>query len=121
MSNSARPRRRPPTMLPHPWDSPGKNTGVRCHCLLRFTPWSYIKQTCDDLKCCGVLQCVGARSVLHPWALLEEGTFLFFYLYMFPEIKWRLDGLLPQRFLMIVNSNALVKMLHYRGKHSILG
>ena len=23
-----------PTRLPHPWDSPGKNTGVGCHCLL---------------------------------------------------------------------------------------
>ena len=22
------------TRLPHPWDSPGKNTGVGCHCLL---------------------------------------------------------------------------------------
>ena len=28
--------RRQPTRLPHPWDSPGKNTGVRCHFLLRF-------------------------------------------------------------------------------------
>ena len=25
-----------PTRLPHPWDSPGKNTGVGCHCLLRY-------------------------------------------------------------------------------------
>ena len=24
-------------MLPHPWDSPGKNTGVGCHFLLRKT------------------------------------------------------------------------------------
>ena len=24
-----------PTRLPCPWDSPGKNTGVGCHCLLR--------------------------------------------------------------------------------------
>src|SRR5574337_1131516 len=27
--------RRPPTRLPHPWDSPGKNTGVGCHFLLQ--------------------------------------------------------------------------------------
>ena len=26
-----RPHRRQPTRLPCPWDSPGKNTGVRCH------------------------------------------------------------------------------------------
>ena len=24
-----------PIRLPHPWDSPGKNTGVGCHCLLQ--------------------------------------------------------------------------------------
>ena len=31
MSDSVRPRRRQPTRLPRPWDSPGKNTGVGCH------------------------------------------------------------------------------------------
>ena len=35
MSDSVRPHRRQPTGLPHPWDSPGKNTGVGCHFLLR--------------------------------------------------------------------------------------
>ena len=29
-----RPHRQQPTRLPNPWDSPGKNTGVGCHCLL---------------------------------------------------------------------------------------
>ena len=33
MSDSVRPHRRQPTRLPHPWDSPGKNTGVACHFL----------------------------------------------------------------------------------------
>ena len=27
--------RQKPTRLPHPWDSPGKNTGVGCHFLLQ--------------------------------------------------------------------------------------
>ena len=31
VSDSLRPHRRQPTRLPHPWDSPGKNTGVGCH------------------------------------------------------------------------------------------
>ena len=35
MSNSVRSHRRKPTRLPHPWDSPGKNTGVGCHFLLQ--------------------------------------------------------------------------------------
>ena len=30
MSNSVRPHRWQPTRLPRPWDSSGKNTGVRC-------------------------------------------------------------------------------------------
>ena len=34
MSDSVRPHRRQPTRLLHPWDSPGKNTGVGCHFLL---------------------------------------------------------------------------------------
>ena len=35
MSDSVRPRRRPPTRLLCLWDSPGKNTGVGCHFLLQ--------------------------------------------------------------------------------------
>ena len=31
MSDSVRPHRRQPTRPRHPWDSPGKNTGVGCH------------------------------------------------------------------------------------------
>ena len=35
MSDSVRPHRQQPTRLPHPWDSPGKNTGVGCHFLFQ--------------------------------------------------------------------------------------
>ena len=35
MSDSVQPHRRQPTRLHHPWDSPGKNTGVGCHFLLQ--------------------------------------------------------------------------------------
>ena len=35
MSDSVRPHRWQPTRLPHPWDSPGKNSGVGCHFLLQ--------------------------------------------------------------------------------------
>ena len=35
MSDSMRPHGLQPTRLPHPWDSPGKNTGVGCHFLLQ--------------------------------------------------------------------------------------
>ena len=32
---TVQPHRRQPTRLPHPWHSPGKNTGVGCHFLLQ--------------------------------------------------------------------------------------
>ena len=35
VADSVWPHRRQPTRLPHPWDSPGKNTGVGCHFLLQ--------------------------------------------------------------------------------------
>ena len=35
VSNSVRPHKRQPTRLRHPWDFPGKNTGVGCHFLLQ--------------------------------------------------------------------------------------
>ena len=35
MSYSVLPQRWQPTRFPHPWDSPGKNTGVGCHFLLQ--------------------------------------------------------------------------------------
>ena len=56
MSDSVRPHRRQPTRLRHPWDSPGKNTGVGCRLLLQCmkvksetdsevaTPWTAAHQ-----------------------------------------------------------------------------
>ena len=35
VSDSERPHGLQPTRLLHPWDFPGKSTGVGCHCLLR--------------------------------------------------------------------------------------
>ena len=35
MSDSVQPHRWQPTRLPHPWASPGNNTGVDCHFLLQ--------------------------------------------------------------------------------------
>ena len=35
VSDPQRPHRLQPTRLLHPWDLPGKSTGVGCHCLLR--------------------------------------------------------------------------------------
>ena len=53
VSDSVRPHRRQPTRLPHPWDSPGKNTGVGCHFLLqcmKVKSESEIAQSCLTLS-----------------------------------------------------------------------
>ena len=51
MSDSVWPQRRQPTRLPHPWDSPGKNTGVEYYCLLQFMKVkSEVAQSCPTLS-----------------------------------------------------------------------
>ena len=53
MSDSVRPHRRQPTRLHHPWDSPGKNTGVGCHFLLqcmKVKSESEVTQSCPTLS-----------------------------------------------------------------------
>jgi len=48
-----RPHRWQPTRLPHPWGSPGKNTGVGCHFLLQFRKVkseSEVAQSCLTLN-----------------------------------------------------------------------
>ena len=50
---TVRPHRQQPTRLPHPWDSPGKNTGVGCHFLLQCTKvksQSEVTQSCPTLS-----------------------------------------------------------------------
>ena len=67
MSNSVRPRRRQPTRLPHPWDSPGKNTGVGCHFLLQ--PLSH-NQVLNILITLWVLHGAFSRHFLKVFPLL---------------------------------------------------
>ena len=53
MSDSVRPHRRQPARLSHPWDSPGKNTGVGCHILLqcmKVKGESEVAQSCLTLS-----------------------------------------------------------------------
>jgi len=47
------PHRLQPTRLPHPWDSPGKNTGVGCHFLLqcmKVKSESEVARSCPTLR-----------------------------------------------------------------------
>jgi len=42
-SNSSQPHGLQPTRLLHPWDLPGKSTGVGCHCLLHMYSYRHSK------------------------------------------------------------------------------
>ena len=47
------PHRQQATRLPRPWDSPGKNTGVGCHCLrlcMKVKSESEVAQSCPTLS-----------------------------------------------------------------------
>ena len=53
VSDSVGAHRRQPTRLRHPWDSPGKNTGVGCHFLLqckKVKSESEVAQSCPTLS-----------------------------------------------------------------------
>ena len=61
-----RPHRRQPTRLLHPWDSPGKNTGVGCHFLLQFMKVkseSEVAQSCPTLH--DPMDCSPPGSFIH--------------------------------------------------------
>ena len=66
VSDSVRPHRRQPTRLPHPWDSPGKNTGVGCHFLLqcrKVKSESEVVQSCLTLS--DPMDCSPPGSSIH--------------------------------------------------------
>ena len=81
MSNSGQPHRRQPTRLPHPWDSPGKNTGVGCHFLLqcmKVKSESEAAQSCPTLS--DPMDCSPPGSSIHgifQAGVLEWGVIAF--------------------------------------------
>ena len=108
MSDSVRPRRRQPTRLPRPWDSPGKNTGVGCHFLLqcrRVRSESEVAQSCltlnDPMDCSppgssvhGIFQArvlewgaiEGAITSDHKYDNLKQKTFIFLWFWR-PDVQ----------------------------------
>ena len=61
-SNSVQPHRRHPTRLPHPWDSPGKNTRVDCHFLLQCMK---VKSESESLS--------RVQLLATPWTAAHQG------------------------------------------------
>ena len=75
MSDSLQHHRRQPTRLPHPWDFPGKSTGVECHCLLqcmKVKSESEVAQSCPTL--CDPMDCMQPTRLLHPWDFPGKST-----------------------------------------------
>ena len=70
-SDSVRPHRRQPTRLPRPWDSPGKNTGVGCHCLLQCMKVKSESEVASDSQRPHGLQ---PTRLLRPWDFPGKST-----------------------------------------------
>ena len=70
-----------PPRLPHPWDSPGKNTGVDCHFLLQcmqVKSESEVAQSCPTLS--DPMDCSPPGSSIHgifQARVLERGAIAF--------------------------------------------
>ena len=89
MSDSVRPHRWQPTRLPHPWDSPGKNTGVGCQFLLqcrKVKSESEVAQSCltlsDPTDCSP--PCASIQEIFQA-GVLEWGAIAFSH--RLPEIR----------------------------------
>ena len=53
LCQTLRPHRQQPTRLLHPWDSPGKNTGIGCHFFLqcmKVKSETEVAQSCPTLR-----------------------------------------------------------------------
>ena len=50
MSDSLLPHGLQPTRFLHPWDFPGKSTGVGCHCLLRYPGLAGLRFSCTLIR-----------------------------------------------------------------------
>ena len=87
MSDSVQPHRQQPNRLSHPWDSPGKNTGVGCHFLLqcmKVKSESEVAQSYPTL--CDPRDCSLPGSSVHgifQARVLEWGAIAFAFLGMF--------------------------------------
>ena len=81
MSDSMRPHGLQPTRLLHPWDFPGKNTGVGCHFFLqcmKVETESEVAQSCPTLS--DTVDCSPPGSSIHGLfqaTVLEWGAIAF--------------------------------------------
>ena len=96
MSDSVRPHRWHTTRLHHPWDSPGKNTGVGCHFLfqcMKMKSESEVAQSCPTLN--HPVDCSPPSSSIHgifQARVLEWGAIAF------SRVGWG-DHFIPRQYI----------------------
>ena len=99
VSDSVRPHRRQPTRLPRPWDSPGKNTGVGCHCLLQCMKVKNEREVAQSsLTLSDPMDCSPPGSSVHgifQARVLEWGAIAF------SRIKYRLQLIIRYQYWLI--------------------
>ena len=74
MSNSLRLHGLQPTRLLHPWDFPGKSTGVGCHCLLRLREKVLIKHLLGESEKVRVLVALWWLTLCDPMDCSPPGS-----------------------------------------------
>ena len=95
MSDPVRPLRQQPTRLPHPWDSPGKNTGVGCQFLLqcmKVKSESEVAQSCPTLS--DAMDCSPPGSSIHrvfQARVLEWGAIAFSGFHLYMDLKYDIN------------------------------
>ena len=97
VSDSSRPHGLQPTRLLHPWDFPGKSTGVGCHCLLRTSMFqiqrkSHFLKPFKKRQHCGVKNPNQIGSLLRlPWKRWPEEPHYFYGLDLIPHKTFLCD------------------------------
>ena len=106
VSNSSRPHGLQPTRLLHPWDFPGKSTGVGCHCLwFRALDFSKYMWNCLFFIFCLVKSHYSANSLY-----LKTSNILTIVTFRFPSIFHRRAEL----FHFSLELMPLVMLIHYK-------
>ena len=113
-----------PTRLPHPWDSPGKNTGVGCHFLLqcmKVESESEAAQSCPTLN--NPMDCSLPGSSVHgifqarvlEWVAIAISLLYRAHLCMNPLVSW----IFLKRFLVFLILLVSSISLHWSLKASL--
>ena len=99
VSDSVRPHGWQSTRLPHPWDSPGKNTGVGCLFLLqcmKVKSESEVAQSCPTLRDPNGLQ---PTRLLRPWDFPGKSTAVGCHRLLMDNSPWRKHKLCLKRYV----------------------